>query len=160
MVARPRRPTLEEVNLAIDAFIATRMPDARPLDDAPWIERIEERAALRYPPSFRALATRFAFEPFRVGGIWVFGNRGEGKPDDFDVAPLADRILSRCLFAHGFLPIGRPDPTSLDPIAFEVRAGGASVESPLVHLDRRRAIKHDEIKIVRRIAPSFLALLE
>lgn len=156
---RTRRPTLEEVTLAVDCFVAARLSDARPIEAAPWIEELEARSALRFPPSFRVLATRFAFAPFDAGGVRLWGNRGIGDPDDLDVAPLKDRHVARCLFERGFLPIGRPL-GNRDPIAFEVRAGGATVESAIVQLDHARIVQHGEIQIVRRVAPTFLALVE
>jgi hypothetical protein len=155
-MARPHRLTLVEVSDVVDGFVARQLPGARRIEAAPWIDALEARSALRFPPSFRHLVTRHAFEPFGYGELWIMGNRGAGHADDLDVAPTLDGQVARCLFERGFLPVGR---VAADPVAFEVRARPGEVESALVRLERARIVEHGEIRIVRRLAPSFLALV-
>jgi hypothetical protein len=148
-------------NAGVDVFVERLRAsgaDLSAIEGAPWLEEVERRLGLRFPASFRALASRYAFPMLDLGNVELFANLGDGSQYDLTVAPFRDPVMSPWLAEHRLLHFGFPYIGNYDPICFDLAAAG-SVEPPIIKLD------HEAILLarptVRRtvIASNFFALL-
>jgi hypothetical protein len=89
----------------------------------------------------------------------LFGNVDGHDRDDLVVASIRDSILSGVTRRSGLIQVGRPDTGSYDPICFDLRSRSKAGEAELVQLDHEEILMNSKIRIVRKAAPSFLALL-
>ena len=69
---RPLRPTLAnmDTNTSVDLVVARLCQggaEIRSLAGAPWIDDLEARLGLSFPPSFRSLVNRYAFPLLDIG---------------------------------------------------------------------------------------------
>lgn len=151
-----------DANSSIDSVV-TRLrqggADIRSLSSAPWVDGIEHKLRLRFPPSFRSLIERYAFPLMDIGDVELFANEGDGSQYDLTVAPFGDAYMSPWLLKHRLIYIGHPYIGSYDPICFDL-SHRTNVEPPIVQLN------HEDILLERAtvnrkiVAASFLALLE
>jgi hypothetical protein len=160
---RPRRPEDE-----VPVGVRTGAPDAdglvewiiRRIDSAPWIEQLEQRLPRPFPPSFRSLVMRYAFPSFDIGRVHLFANTGDTSGDEELVRRVfADRVLAGILLKSGFIQIGWRTDVWYDPVCFDTSGRRGGGEYPLVRLDHEAALRGDEVRLVERVAPSFLDLL-
>ena len=103
---------------------------------------------------------RYAFAPLEVGPVHLFANTGEPDLDEeLATRIFADGVLSQVLLRRGFVQVGWPVGGWYDPVCFDTNDRRGGGEYPLVHLDHEAALQHEEIRIVGRIAGSFLDLV-
>lgn len=88
-------------------------------------------------------------------------NTGELSGDGELAARIfADRILAEVLLKNGYVQIGWRTDVWYDPVCFDTSARRGGGEYALVRLDHEAALAKNEIRIVERVAPSFLDLVE
>ena len=144
------------IDAVVDRLVE-RGAQIRPLQNAPWVEKVESRLGFKLPTVYRSLVTRYAFPTLTLEKVELFSNLGDGSEDDLATAPFRDAGLSEWLISHRLPQIGRPSSGSYDPVCFHLES--SSRDPALVQLD------HEDIllsrKKVRRlpIAQSFLALV-
>jgi hypothetical protein len=129
-----------------------------PVNRPTRIEEFERMLERRLPKSFRHLVTSHAFRPFEWGPISFFGNSETNEPFSLHIAPMRDEAIWQMTRSAGFVYFGRPEPANYDPICFGPST--ADREPPIFQLDHEAILIERRIKIVREIAPSFMALAE
>ncbi|BDG05997.1 hypothetical protein [Anaeromyxobacter oryzae] len=149
---------------AIDTFVARMNALSvaiRPISAAPWIGELEVRLPRPFPPSFRSLVTRYAFAAFDLGPAHLFANEGEPTGEDELARRIfADRTLATVLLQAGYVQIGMSvDGAFYDPVCLDMNERGRGGEYPLVRMDHEVALQFDRIRVVRRIARSFLQFI-
>ena len=122
------------------------------------IEEFERLLQRRLPKSFRHFVTNHAFRPFEWGPVSFFGNSETYDLFGLHIAPMRDDALWQTTRAAGLVYFGRPEPANYDPICFASSTGDR--EPPIVQLDHEAILIDGRIKVIREIAPSFLALAE
>jgi hypothetical protein len=129
----------------------------RRIESAPWVDDVERRLNLRFPSTYRAMVTCYAFPSFEIGEVELFANEGDGSEWDLTTAPFRDPFMSPWLAKHHLLHVAQPYSGSYDPVCFDLTTKCS--EPALVQLDHEDILL--ERKKVRRhaIAPNFLALL-
>ena len=125
---------------------------------APWIDDFERKLERRLPPSFRHLVTRYTFRPFDWGPVLLFGNSEMNDALNLHVAAVQDQTMWQVTRQAGMIPFGRPHTGSYDPICFG--HGTSRRESPIIQLNHESILVKGRAKIIKDIAPSFLALVE
>jgi hypothetical protein len=147
----------DQIKAAVTRLEATGEPfDV--LESADWIAAVEDKLGRRLPNSFRCLVTGFAFPEFDIGGVTIFSNLNDGSLMDITVAPFADRFMSPWLLSRGYVQFGKPDTGNYDPVCFDYSEGQR--EPPIVVLDHEDILlEHKRVRI-RKLADSFLDLLE
>ena len=149
------RPTLDnEVDVALGhrpAFLPAKAPA--------WLIRFEQDIPSRLPPSYRSLILRYRFPAFVVGAVRLFANLDGLSHDDLVIASFREPVLSSVTRAKGFIQIGRPASRSFDPICFDLRYRTKTGEAGIVRLDHEEIVVHGGIRILERVAGSFLELL-
>ena len=128
-----------------------------------WLDETEAKLPARLPPSFGSLYGRYAFPPFEVAGIWLFGNTPEGlefSSHELRTGIFRDPLISKCLFKHGFIQFARPAASNYDPICFDTSRRFADGEYGVIHLDHESILCNSEIATVAEPFPTFRAFLE
>ncbi|MDR2012866.1 MAG: SMI1/KNR4 family protein [Rhodanobacter sp.] len=145
----------------VDTFVARLRgsgADLCQVDAVPWIAEIEQRFGFSYPSSFRALVTRYIFEPLEIGPVEIFANLGDGSTEDLTVAPFSDPYMSPWLLAHRLVQFGRPSTGSYNPVCFDFADG--PTEPTIVLLDHEDILQEHTPVHRKVIARDFLSLLE
>ena len=128
---------------------------------APWVVELEARLPGRLPPSFRSLINRYAFPAFDIGPVRLFANTGEAELyEELRSRIFADKVMAGVLLAQGYVQFGWATGFWYDPVCFHLNSRRGGGECPLVHLDHEAVLQHDQIQVVKHVAPSFLDLLE
>jgi len=143
---------------SIDEFVKVADPLAtlfRRIDNAPWIEPLEQLLTKRFPVSYGSLITRYAFSAFDAGGIHFFANRGDQSLDELSVAIFQDPNIAQVTHANNFIQFARPEGGSYDPICFDARRSASNREYPIVRLDHEDILSRNTISSVTNIASSF-----
>ncbi len=122
---------------------------------APWIGVLESKLPRRLPSSFRSLVTRYAFAPFDIGPLRLFGNTGLDEEDDLSGVIFRDRTMAQATLKNGYIQFARPDTGSYDPICFDAKDSAANREFAIVRLDHEQILCNDRIKVVEKVADSF-----
>lgn len=125
---------------------------------APWIDDFERKLERRQPPSFRHLVTRYTFRPFEWGAVLLFGNSEMDDALNLHIAAVQDQAMWQVTRQAGMIQFGRPHTGSYDPICFG--RGTSRRESPIIWLDHEPILVKGRAKIIKDVAPSFLALVE
>jgi hypothetical protein len=142
----------------IDQFVACIDPSAsifHRLESAPWVEVLETRLPKRFPTSFQALLTRYAFQTFDADGISFFANTGGDSNEELSVAIFNDRIIADTTMKAGYIQFARPEGGSYDPICFDARLAVNNREFPIVRLCHEEILCRDRILVSETIADSF-----
>jgi len=127
-----------------------------------WIASLEAQLPAPFPPSYRALVTRFRFPAFEIPGMTLFGN----APDAIDpgwyhpTAIFRDKDLSSDLLAHGLIQFGRDEFGGYDPVCFDTARPDEYGEYPVVQVDHESILSRYQLEVTREIAPSFAGLLK
>ena len=124
-------------------------------DDIDWIESLETRLSMRFPPSFRSLVTRYQFPAIVVGPLILCSNTSSGTYDELRDRIFRDELLSDCLLLNGLVQFALPDTGSYDPICFDTRRPTSAREFPIVQLDHEDILCNEQICTVKEVAPSF-----
>lgn len=144
----------------IDAFVERERAAGlvfRSLDAAPWIDALEARLPRRFPPSFRSLVSRYAFEVFELGPYRLFANKGDPHGDDeLAVRMFSDPHLAP-LLAQGYLQVGTSN--FYDPLCFDTRRVRGGGEYPLVTVSHEPVLIHGDTTQCLEVAHSFLEML-
>lgn len=153
-----KRTTVDE---KVDAAVAAlgKAPAFVSAGAPAWLGPFERDLPFRLPPAYRSLLLRYRFPAFVVGTATVFGNLDGQSYDDLVVASVRDPILSSVARANGLVQIGRPESGGHDPICFDLRSRTKSGEAEVVRLDHEAILINASIRVVERVAPSFLELL-
>lgn len=145
----------------IDRF-AERLSDAGLLtgsiEQAARVEEFERMLGHRLPASFRDLVTRYAFRPFEWGPISFFGNPETYELFSLHIAVMRDQAIWQTTRQAGFTYFGRPDPVNYDPIC--LGPAQSNREPPVIQLNHEEILINRRIKVVKEVAPSFIALVE
>jgi hypothetical protein len=128
-------------------------------DNASMLERLELELAVRLPDSYRSLVSRFDYSSIDVGGITLYGTTPSDDYEAVHDAAVNDRALYDVVRTAGFVPIGRPETGSYDPVCFDTRRAVAHHEYPIVRLDHEQALCHSGVKITGSLAGSFRELV-
>ncbi|HEY3268424.1 MAG TPA: SMI1/KNR4 family protein [Armatimonadota bacterium] len=158
----PREPDVED---QIPASVRGEPDDAegwydwsiRPLPTIDWIEPMERRIGIEFPPAFRSLVTRYVFPCFDAGPIALAANTPEGV---FWELRCMDPAFEEVLVPKGYIPFARPDTFRYDPICFDTRRRGADGECPLVCIEHESVLCNSVIGDIEDVAPSFAAFVE
>jgi len=151
-----------DTNTSVDLVVARLCQsgaEIRSVAGAPWIDNLEARLGLSFPPSFRSLVNRYAFPLLDIGEMELFANEGEDSQYDLTAAPFRDPFMSAWLIGHRLIHVGHPYIGNYDPVCFDLSTPNAT-EPPVVQLN------HEDILLQRQsvkrtvIADSFLTLLE
>lgn len=134
--------------------------DIRRLSSAPWVDGIEHKLELRFPPLFRSLIERYAFPLLDIGEVEMFANEGDGSQYDLTVAPFGDPFMSPWLLRHRLIYIGHPYIGNYDPICFDLSHRQTDVEPPIVQLNHEDILLERDTVHRKIVAANFLALLE
>jgi hypothetical protein len=131
----------------------------KPYAPIDWIDSVERRLPRRFPTVYRSLVARYIFPSFEAGDVAFLGNTPEGT----DYYELRDRIfsdglLSAALLHGGYIQIGNPAGVNYDPICF-VPDRGNDDDRPLVRIDHEGILIHDELQVIKKIAPSLSHLM-
>jgi hypothetical protein len=153
-----KRRTIDE---DVDAAIAGRKNDPTfvSADTPHWLAPFEQNLPFRLPPAYRSLVLRYRFPAFQAGTVCFFGNLDGQSYDDLVVASIRDPVLSAIARANGFIQIGRPESGSYDPICFDMRHRMKNGEAEVVRLDHEEILVNGSIRVVEKVAASFLELL-
>lgn len=127
----------------------------QPISDAPWITELERKLPKRLPASFRSLVTRYAFPPFQVGELSLYGNMGTNDVEEMSIAIFQDSIIAEGTLRAGYIQFARPASGSYDPICFDARRAVNKREFPIVRLDHEELLCHDRIHVSEKLAESF-----
>ncbi|HEY7689073.1 MAG TPA: hypothetical protein VH835_10285 [Dongiaceae bacterium] len=114
----------------------------------------------RLPYSFGSLVRRYAFIPFEWGPLSFLGNSGTDDEHDFPAAVLDDRLMWKSMLDAGFVQFARPAGGSYDAICFDARSPQHNGEFSILRLDHESVLGKQRIGISKKIAQSFLALVE
>lgn len=152
------RPSTDKL---IDEFVAKSNDGCiRRVPSAEWFEALESRLPRRLPPSYRSLATRYAFPAFDLGPVHLFANTGAPEEvDELSVRVFLDPVMSGVLLRNGYVQIGRPVDGSYDPVCFDLNERRGGGESPIVRIDHESALQWERVAVKERIADSFSELL-
>lgn len=110
----------QPIHRSVDVLIEHGMPFER-LQQASWINAIEDRLGFSLPVALRVLTANYAFPAVRVGGVELFANLGDGSDDDLTVAPFKDPHLSKWLQANRRIQFARLVTGRYDPVCLESR---------------------------------------
>ena len=110
------------------------MPFER-LQQASWINTIEDRLGFALPVALRALTTNYAFPAVSVGEVELFANLGDGSEDDLTVAPFKDPHLLKWFQVTRRIQFARPFTGSYDPICLESRGKVSTAVEVFDHED-------------------------
>jgi hypothetical protein len=149
------------VDREIDATIAARgdAPTFVSAEAPVWLAAFEQSLPFRLPPSYRSLLLRYRFTAIAAGTVNLFGNVDGYSNDDVVIASGRDPLLSSVTQSNGFVQIGRPASGSYDPICFDLRSRSKSGEAGIVRLDHEEILINDSIRVVEKVADSFVELL-
>ena len=151
-----------DTNSAVDLAVARLREagaDIRPLANAPWIDEIERRLNLHFPPSFRALVGRYTFPLLDIGEVELFANKGDDSQYDLTIAPFRDPHMSPWLMRHRLIHIGHPYIGNYDPVCFDLSHQGHT-ESPVIQLNHEDILLQRNTVGRKAVADNFLTLLE
>ena len=153
-----KRTTInEEVDAAISAlgnptaFVEAEIPA--------WLTPFEQGLPFRLPPSYRSFLHRYRFPAFVVGSVKLFGNMDGKDYDDVVVAAARDRRIAAATRANGFIQIGHPSSGNYDPVCLDLRRRSSRDEAGIVRLDHEAILINESIRVVEKVAASFLELL-
>jgi hypothetical protein len=142
----------------VDALRA-RGDEVSARDNTVLLERLELELSIRLPDSYRSLVSRFDYGSIDVGGVTLYGTTSSGVYEPVHVAAVHDRALLDIVRPAGFVPFGRPETGSYDPVCFDARQTVAHHEYPIVRLDHEQALCHSRAKITGALAGSFRELV-
>jgi hypothetical protein len=132
-----------------------------------WIERLEERAAFRFPSAFRRLISGYLFPLFDRGPIQFYAvGLEEDSPsfkfDELRGAVFIDPGLTSFLLPLGLVPFARPQNGDWDQMCFDFREHPKRDDHPIVRIDHEEILSRrlPRLRISDRVAPSFAALLD
>ena len=123
------------------------------------ITDLEKRLPSGFPPSFRSLITRYAFLPFEVGPIMLYGNTGEDTSWELTTKMFSDSFMSSFLLQRGFIQFGNPYFYNYDPVCFDSTRAVRS-EYPIIQFDHEAILCNSKVHVVKKISPSFLEFAE
>jgi hypothetical protein len=129
-----------------------------PADQTPWINALEFDLGHRLPKTYGDFVRRYAFRPFEWEALSFFGNSEADDQLNLHVAARADPAIWRATRKARLLQFGRPATGIYDPICFDLRT--SHHEPAIVQLDHEAILIKDRIRLVRQIAPGFVALAE
>ena len=127
-------------------------------DNSGLLDRLELELDIRLPDSYRSLVARFDFGSFDLGGVSLYGTTSSDDYEAVHVAAVHDRALYDVVRSAGFVPFGRPETGSYDPICFDTRRKVAHHEYPIVRLDHEQALCYSRAKVTGSLAGSFREL--
>jgi hypothetical protein len=145
----------------VDHFADAVRQDGIPMEavgTAPWFDAFEAGLPRRFPASFSSLYSRYRFPAFERGGLYLFGNLGDGSDDELAVASRVDPGLTAARDA-GVLQIGRPDTGQYDLVCLDSRGRKNRQEYPLVLLDHEVLLQFNRISVMQIIDQSFLSFM-
>jgi hypothetical protein len=125
-----------------------------------WIEPIETRLQVRFPPVYRSLIARYIFPAFEVPPLMLLANTGQALYDELTYAVFRDSVLTQALAAGRLVQFARPSSGEYDPVCFDYNRVNADGDCPIVRLDPRTLLAQSQTRIVDEIAPSFTAFVE
>ncbi len=146
----------------IAAFVEAlraRGVDVAAHDNAVLLERLELKLAARLPDSYRSLISRFNFGSIDVAGVSLYGSTPSDDRETVLDAAVQDTALFTVVRGAGFVPFGRPETGSYDPVCFDTRRAVAHHEYPIVRLDHERALCDSRATITGSLAGSFRELV-
>ena len=153
------RMTTDALIVAFVEALRTRGAAVSSGDNAGLLERLELELDVRLPDSYRSLVARFDYGSINVGGITLYGTTPSDDYEAVHDAAVNDRVLYDVVRAAGFVPIGRPETGSYDPVCFDTRRAVAHHEYPIVRLDHEQALCHSRVKITGPLAGSLRELV-
>ena len=124
-------------------------------DNSGLLDRLELELDIRLPDSYRSLVSRFNFGSFDVGGVSLYGTTSNDDYEAVQVAAVQDRALYDVVRSTGFVPFGRPEGGSYDPVCFDTRRKVAHHEYPIVRLDHEQALCYSRARVTGSLAGSF-----
>jgi hypothetical protein len=124
----------QSVHKSVAVLVERGMPFER-LQQALWINSVEERLGFLLPSALRALTSHYAFPAVTLGDVELFANLGDGSEDDLTVAPFRDAHLSKWLRANRRIQFARPATGSYDPICLESRGKLSTAVEKFDHED-------------------------
>ncbi len=124
-----------------------------------WIDAFEDRLPGTLPPSFKSLVTRYLFPALDLGPVMLFANTGEHVHFELVDRVFGDPGIHQPAMRAGFVQFGLPDEANYDPVCFDLNRRSNDRECPIIQLDHEAALTRGRVRIVRELAPSFLALL-
>lgn len=127
----------------------------QPFAHVTWIEPLEEKIGIQFPPSYRSLVTRYVFPAFQAPPLLLLGNTGHALYSEMAYALFRDRALSGELLNHGFVQIARPSEGDYDPICLDMRGEPLHGEYPLVRLNHAAVLQGFISADIRDVAPTF-----
>lgn len=132
--------------------------------DIDWIAPFDAQLPASLPPSFRSLVTRYVYPELEIGDLCLLANTGENIMHEWrtvvDVGNVEDR-LTQMLMAHGYIQFARPiESVNYDAICFDIKQKSGRGECPLVWIDHEAILCYDKIRVVRKIVPSLVEIIE
>src|SRR5688572_16317654 len=124
----------QSVHKSVAVLVERGMPFER-LQQALWVDSVEERLGFPLPSALRALTSHYAFPVMSLGDVELFANLGDGSDDDLTVAPFRDAHLFKWLKANRRLQFARPATGSYDPICLESRGKLSTAVEKFDHED-------------------------
>lgn len=131
----------------------------RPASLNPEAEKQFEKLPQAWPRSFRSLIDRYQFCNFEVGPLMFFANSGHKLWYELSSTISKDTDLSSMLHKNGFLQFGLPHETNYDPVCFDMKQKNRA-DAPIVQLDHEEILLRGRIRIVQKIAPSFIEFIQ
>ena len=122
------------IHRSVAVLIERGMPFER-LQQASWINTIEDRLGFPIPVALRALTTNYAFPAVSVAGVELFANLGDGSDVDLTVAPFKDPHLFKWFQANRRIQFARPATGSYDPVCLESRGKVSTAVEVFDHED-------------------------
>jgi hypothetical protein len=124
-----------------------------------WIDAFEDRLPGTLPPSFKSLVTRYLFPVLDLGPVRLFANTGVHVHFELVDAAFRDAGIHEPAMRAGFVQFGQPDEVNYDPVCFDLNRKANDGECPIIQLDHEAALTKGRVRVIRELAPSFLALL-
>jgi hypothetical protein len=124
----------QSIHRSVAVLIERGVPFER-LQQASWINAIEDRLGFPLPVALRVLTTNYAFPAVSVGDVELFANLGDGSEGDLTVAPFKDPHLSKWFQANRRIQFARPATGSYDPVCLESRGNVSTAVEVFDHED-------------------------
>jgi len=153
---------MHRVDARIDAYVEQWQSQRAPitsLASAPWIEKIERRAGLKFPKVFLSLVLRYGFPSLAFQRAELFGNIGDESRDDLAGRLFLDPHLSPWLLERGLLHFARRELARYDPICFDVRAG-SPFDAPIVQVDHEDVLCSRDSVHIESVASGLFDFLD
>lgn len=125
-----------------------------------WIEDLEAKLSVRFPPSFRSLVTRYIFPAIQLESMALCANTPEGTPDELRNW-ATNREMWDLLLDTGYVPFGRGEiDANIDPICFDTNHALSDGEFPIVRFYHEELWIDKRVRVDEFVAPSFLDFLK